>query len=323
MYKNILIDNQNPNISSEHNKDRNPNAPLSKINPAAFVLLTLVIVFITYQIFGGILSLAILGADFKTLTKNINLTRVIVVFSQFAFILIPVYVLSNLQGNKSEKVFRLYLPKFSILVLSIIGVLVIQPTLQAYLLIQNKLLEHLPFGAEVLKNIQELMKSLESATMNLVVSHSALEFLFVAFVIAVTPAICEEFLFRGLILKNFERTMTVGKSIFLTGFVFALFHFHPFNLIPLILLGFYLSFIVYYSNSIFTGIIVHFVNNFLSAYLVYKYGREGFDNPGESIQENMSLIIAGVAGFIIFLVILSIIKKLSDVNNKNKIFVNV
>lgn len=310
------------NITEENNSNEHQNAPLKNMHPAIFVVLALFIVFVTYQIFGGVLSILVLGKDFKSMDSNITFARIIISFSQFMFILVPVIILSMLQGNKAKKTFRLNLPKQSVLWLSIMGVLVIQPTIQAYMFVQNKLLTSLPFGGQYITSLKELMDSFEAATLSLVTAHNAGEFMLVAFVIAVTPAICEEFFFRGLILSNFEKQMNPTKAVFMTGFIFAIFHFHPFNLLPLILLGFFLSYTVYYSNSILTGIVVHFINNFLSAFLVYKFGKEGFEDPQGSLGDNYGLILSGIVSFIIFLFILKAIKSVTT-EKKNKIIVNV
>ncbi len=309
--------NNNNNDINEINK-----APLSKLQPAVFVILALFVVFVTYQIFGGVLSVLIYGKDFKNLDANVNTARIVISFAQFMFILIPVLVLNMLQGNKPKIAFRLNKPKSSVLWLGIAGIVVVQPALQVYLFLQNLFLKSLPFGGELLKQIKDLMDSLEATTMNLVTAQSIGEFVLVAFVIAVTPAICEEFFFRGLIFYNFEKTMLKGKAIFMTGFIFAIFHFHPFNLLPLILLGFYLTYVVYYSGSILTGVIVHFINNFLSAYLVFRYGKEGFEDPQGSIADNLPFILAGFVSIVIFLIILKVIKN-KGTEIKNKIVVNV
>jgi uncharacterized protein len=311
--------------SNEQNtpQTENPNrAPLSRVHPALFVLLVLFVIFVTYQIFGGLLSIMVLGTDLKAAPKNLSLARVVVSFAQFMFILAPVILLSMLQGNKAKTVFRLNAPKSKVFWLSMLGIVVIQPLLQAYMLIQNKLLFSLPFGTEFLTKLKEVIELFESATLNLVTAHSVVEFIVVVFIIAVTPAICEEFLFRGLIFKNFEKSIPTGKAIFMTGLIFAIFHFHPFNLIPLILLGYYLTYTVYYSNSIWTGVLVHFINNFISAYLVFRYGRESFDRPDESLGDNIEVLIAGAVSAILFMLILYAIKK-SSTDKTNKIVVNV
>ncbi len=311
------------NITEQNNNEnKSVTAPLANLHPALFVVIALFVVFVTYQIFGGVLSVILLGTDFKKMDTNVTFTRIIISFSQFMFILIPVIILSMLQGNDSKKTFRLRKPRQSVLWLGILGVLVIQPSIQAYMFLQNKLLTSLPFGVNFINSLKELMDSFESATLSLVTANSLAEFLLVAFVIAVTPAVCEEFLFRGLVLFNFEKVMSPVKTIFMTGFIFAIFHFHPFNILPLILLGFFLSYAVYYSNSIITGIVIHFINNFLSAYLVFVYGKEGFEDPNGSVSDNYQLLIAGFISFIVFLFVLKAIKN-TAVEKKNKIIVNV
>ncbi len=311
------------NITEQNNNEnKSVTAPLANLHPALFVVIALFVVFVTYQIFGGVLSVILLGTDFKKMDTNVTFTRIIISFSQFMFILIPVIILSMLQGNDSKKTFRLRKPRQSVLWLGILGVLVIQPSIQAYMFLQNKLLTSLPFGVNFINSLKELMDSFESATLSLVTANSLAEFLLVAFVIAVTPAVCEEFLFRGLVLFNFEKVMSPVKTIFMTGFIFAIFHFHPFNILPLILLGFFLSYAVYYSNSIITGIVIHFINNFLSAYLVFVYGKEGFEDPNGSVSDNYLLLLAGFISFIVFLFVLKAIKN-TAVEKKNKIIVNV
>lgn len=311
-------------MDKTENKNENSGikAPLANMQPALFVVLSLMVVFITYQIFGGLLSLFIYGKDLKTLDTDVNTARIIISFSQFMFILVPVLLLNLLQGSRPKETFRLNKPKQSVFWLGIAGMVVVQPALQSFMYLQSLLLKSLPFGGEAIKQIKELMDALEAVTLNLVNAHSIGEFVLVAFVIAVTPAICEEFFFRGLVFHNFERTMISSKAIFLTGFIFAVFHFHPFNLIPLVLLGYYLTYVVYYSGSIFTGIAVHFVNNFLSAYLVFRYGKEGFENPDGTIYDNMPLIVTGIISFVLFIILLKLIKN-KGTENKDKIVIDV
>lgn len=301
--------------TENRNENNKVKAPLANMQPALFVILSLFVVFVTYQIFGGLLSLFIYGEDLKTLSTDVNTARIIISFSQFMFILVPVLLLNMLQGSKPRETFKLNKPKLSVLWLGIAGMMVVQPALQSYMYLQNLLLKSIPIGGETIKQIKELMDTLEAVTLNLVNANSTGEFIFVAFVIAVTPAICEEFFFRGLVFYNFERTMISKKAIFMTGFIFAIFHFHPFNLLPLILLGYYLTFVVYYSRSIITGIAVHFVNNFLSAYLVFRYGKEGFENPEGTLYDNLLLLITGGISIVLFLIILKVIKK--NVNEQN------
>ena len=285
------------------------------MHPMLFIVILLVTVFGMYQILGGVMTIIFLGGDISKLEQKLTTTRIVLSFSQFMFLLFPVLIFSMLQGNKFKEVFRIKKPDLSVLLLAVFALIVIQPFLQVYLLIQNKLIFAIPFGTDIIRNLKTLFDSLESTTMNLVKANNIPEFIGVVFIIAVTPAICEEFLFRGLVFKNFEKISKPFNAIFFTGLLFALFHFHPFNLIPLILLGFFLTYVTYYSGSIFTAIICHFINNFVSALSVFILGKENFAEPNVSNTELMQYSVLGLISLIIFIALLISINKIC----KNKL----
>ena len=138
-------------------------------------------------------------------------------------------------------------------------------------------------------------------------------------VIAVTPAICEEFLFRGLVFKNFEKIIPASRAIFFTGLLFALFHFHPFNLIPLTVLGIFLTFIVYHSGSIYTAVACHFLNNFISALAVYIYGSETFGTDPSSTmtpEEQIQFLLLGILSLAIFITIIYLTRRFSVMKDR-------
>ncbi len=87
-------------------------------------------------------------------------------------------------------------------------------------------------------------------------------FLFVA--LALTPAICEELLFRGYLQRQVERGMGTVASIVLVGVLFGLYHLRLSQAIPLSLLGVYLGFVVWATGSLWAGVLVHLLNNGLA-----------------------------------------------------------
>lgn len=278
------------------------------MNPVIYIFLGLVIVFFLYQFIGGLIQYVAVGVDFSTTTGKLTITRIIISFSQFMFILFPAVVLAYLQGDKVKETFRLKAPKISVFLLSVLGIFVIQPFLQLYMYYQNKIIFSLPFGQDFLKSTKELFDMLEASTLRLVTAYSMVEFIGVVIIIAITPAICEEFLFRGFVLSNLEKVTKRTAALFFSGLLFALFHFHPFNLIPLAILGIYLSFTVYHSGSIFTAIVCHFINNFISALAVYIYGKDEFISKDIPEGEIKNVIMLGVASIIIFSGIVYLIK---------------
>lgn len=295
---------------------QNKKGPLAGMSPILYVFISLALVFFLYQIAGGIISYFLIGEDMTVSSANLDLTRFILMFAQFMFILAPSVFLVMLQDNNIKQTFRLYKPKMSVFVLAVFGILVIQPFLQLYVYFQNELIFSLPFGQEFLKQLKDLLEMLESATEKLVTANTFTEFIIILLVIAVTPAICEEFLFRGLVLKNFEKIVPAAGAIFLSGVLFALFHFHPFNLVPLAILGIFLSLIVYHSGSIFTAVVCHFLNNLISATAVYIYGTESFTGEKIAPDELVSFSVLGITSLILFLIIIFFIKRNSVMNDK-------
>jgi hypothetical protein len=81
------------------------------------------------------------------------------------------------------------------------------------------------------------------------------------FALAVTPAICEEILFRGYLQRQFERSFGVAGGILVSGVLFGLYHFRLSQAVPLIILGVYLGYLVWRTGSIWIVVVVHFLNN--------------------------------------------------------------
>ncbi len=290
------------NNSTENNNNQLPPAAsfVRNLPPFLYVIIVLGIIFFLYQIIGAGLTVSAGGLE---LDKNIEITRIILSFSQFMFILAPTVFFTRLQTPALKRAFRLNYPAPTLLLLSVLGIIFIQPLLQGYIVLQEHLLNYIPFIQDFLKQLKSVFELVEEAVTKLVKAYSPVEFLVVVFVIALTPAVCEEFLFRGFVLRNLESAARPNAAIFLTGFLFAVYHFQPFNLIPLVVLGTFLSFVVYYSNSIYPAIVCHFLNNFFASFFVYRYGKQDIETPRISSSE---LLDAGMMIFVSLILFLSV-----------------
>ncbi len=106
------------------------------------------------------------------------------------------------------------------------------------------------------------------------------------FMIAVTPAICEELLFRGYLQRNSERVFGVTGAILVVGFIFGVYHLQPTKVLPLAALGSFFAYLTWKSGSLWPAIVAHFVNNGLAVTLgTYFARRPDFDMAK---LENMS-----------------------------------
>jgi sodium transport system permease protein len=88
-------------------------------------------------------------------------------------------------------------------------------------------------------------------------------------VIAVTPALCEEILFRGVILAGLRR-LGVWPALLVCGLLFGVAHASIYRLLPTMFLGILLTWLVWRTGSIWTAVVAHAINNGIGATLVHK-----------------------------------------------------
>ena len=95
----------------------------------------------------------------------------------------------------------------------------------------------------------------------------------VALAIGMTPAICEELLFRGYAQTRLLRMMPAWIAVGLTAIIFAAFHMDPVHAVAVFPLGLYLGGLVRHSGSIFPAMLAHFANNSISVALLVSSPR--------------------------------------------------
>jgi sodium transport system permease protein len=87
-------------------------------------------------------------------------------------------------------------------------------------------------------------------------------------VVALTPALCEELFFRGLVLSGL-RPLGLWPALLTCALLFGLAHSSVYRLLPTFFIGLLLSWLVWRTGSIWTGIVAHALNNGIAATLVY------------------------------------------------------
>ena len=79
--------------------------------------------------------------------------------------------------------------------------------------------------------------------------------------IGVTPAVCEEIMFRGYIQRSLEKSGGIWMAIIVSGIMFGAYHMQITNLLPLSFIGILLAYLTYISESIIPAMFAHFANN--------------------------------------------------------------
>jgi len=89
-----------------------------------------------------------------------------------------------------------------------------------------------------------------------------------------TAAVCEEFLFRGLLLQLLRRRSGWIVGIGSSAVLFAVFHLNPVVLAPVGLVGAYLAVLVWRSGSLYPAIMAHALNNGLALFASQIFAAE-------------------------------------------------
>ncbi len=117
-------------------------------------------------------------------------------------------------------------------------------------------------------------------------------------VIALSAGICEEIMFRGFIMKSYEK-YGMKKAILASGVLFGLFHLNLQNLLGPIFLGVLFGYIVYKTDSIYSSVIAHTTNNAIALFLGILILRlnsetEAASQAAQAIPQTLSLVIGSI-----------------------------
>ncbi|NWG27972.1 MAG: CPBP family intramembrane metalloprotease [Ignavibacteriaceae bacterium] len=294
-------------------------SPYPLISPVAAAFLGLIGGFILYQFVGGLLTMLIFGFDLEA--APVNGLRFVTIFGQILFIFFPALFFSKWIYGDVSKIISLKLPQWRELLLFVLGIIILTPLLQSYLYIQNYFIEKLAEVSPFINSIKFLLDSLneliEKTFGNLIRADNVAEMLLVIITISVVPAICEEVMFRGYIQRSFGFKFRPHIAAILTAVFFALYHFNPYGLIPLITIGFFLGFAAYSSQSLVIPIIIHFLNNFFAVILYFIIGDDELFKSNVSDAESLDAnIIYFLLLLFMFVALMFIIK---NYYKKNKI----
>ncbi|MBI2428847.1 MAG: CPBP family intramembrane metalloprotease [Ignavibacteriales bacterium] len=276
-----------------------------KYSPIAFAIVSLVGLFFLYQFVGGGITLLLVGGDITT--DNVTVARIATMVAQFIFLLVPTLILAKMQHGFVTNALRWRVPSTVEIVLSILGMIALLQAAEGYIYFQ----ERIPLPEDVIPFVDMVKKMIEETYRVLIESHSVPELILVIAVVSLTPAICEEIFFRGLVQKNISLGTNGVRGVIITGIIFGLYHFNPFHAVPLVALGIYFSFLQFRSQSLIIPMIAHFTNNTLSVMAAYVYGFNQSDMPSILIEKGETVSAYTVLGTTaVFIVIFVVIVRL-------------
>ncbi len=234
-----------------------------RYRPGLMAFLTLILVIILFHVVVGPIamvsllmlngvSLADLQGSLATIiADNARILLIANTIGQFFALALPTYLILRLHTSRPAAFVRLRPASVSILALSVVGLAGLMPVVW-WLGTVNEMLP-----------LPDWIEQLEQSQIDLIeqVLMQDLGVVFSLFVMALTPAFCEELLFRGYVQRQLERQFGVVTTIIVVGLLFGLFHFRFSQLIPLAFIGMYLAYLTWRTGSLWPAILVHFVNN--------------------------------------------------------------
>ena len=301
-----------------------PRIPLVErfgISPVLFAFLSLIFIFILYQLIGGIITLLIFGM--QPTSNNIFGYRLATGLGQILFILIPTLILVRFVSFTPREYFRLKLPTFQTVIVPLIGIFSLQQVLQIYLIFQEKI----PLPENIQSMLEKFKTMFEELYKQLVATNSVPELLWVILIIALIPAVAEEFMFRGLIQRSLEKGLNPVRGVILTGIIFGAYHLNPFSFIPLVIIGIYLGFLTMRSGSIWVSVVTHFFNNLFACLALYLNLKDDYIVVGNANDMSVgSLVITfwffGVTFILTTYYFLRITKPVQQINSNSSLYSN-
>lgn len=135
-------------------------------------------------------------------------------------------------------------------------------------------------------------------------------------VVVLAAPLVEELMFRGFFQRILEyRQGDITKSVLLSAMVFALIHFNPWWIIQIYLMGLFMGYLAWRTNSIWPSFILHAINNGWSVWWGHRPEPAGFYEWHGHVHP--AIIVASLAcfyfGMRFFITVTPIAEKRQDV----------
>jgi len=274
--------------------------------PWLTLIVGLILAFVLFQGISLLVTLVLLAAnDVSVSDLTTNMTAVLErnagelmianTVGQILGLLVPAFLFARLHSRNQNGFLRVRSTDVRLVVLSIVGLIALVPVVQWI----GALSDALPWP--------DFIRDFEQAQMELIERILLHDFsaTFALSTMALTPAICEELLFRGYIQRQAERSMGIWGGILFSGVIFGLYHLRPTQAVPLAMLGVYLAWLTWRSGSIIPAMIVHFANNAFAVVLgrFASVGENGpvdldsFEIPFYIVIPAILILIAATIGY--------------------------
>jgi membrane protease YdiL (CAAX protease family) len=133
-------------------------------------------------------------------------------------------------------------------------------------------------------------------------------------IVALLPAIGEEILFRGILIKLLDQMMkNIHLAVILSSIIFSAIHLQFYGFLPRLMLGLLLGYMFVFTRNLWVPIFVHFVNN-ASSVIVFYLHENGFLKVSMEEFGQSPNVVYVIGSLLITLWMMSVIYQKEDSN---------
>ncbi len=240
--------------------------------------------------------------------ESINFLKYMQVLQSIGLFVVPPFILGLLYHGNIREYLRIdRTTKPGSFVLAVFCLLAIVPFINFLGDINSKM----SFPA-FLSGLENWMRNMEDNAKLLIdkfmVVNSIGGLLFNVFMIAVLPAIGEEFMFRGVIQRIFTNwTGNYHWGIWVTAFVFSAMHMQFYGFLPRLVLGAMFGYLLVWTGTMWVPVLAHFFNNLVGVLGYFLIGKGAISKDIEEFGTGQGelfvvIISVSVAGWLLYLI---------------------
>ncbi|MCD6111712.1 MAG: CPBP family intramembrane metalloprotease [Bacteroidales bacterium] len=225
--------------------------------------------------------------------NNINILKYLQIINQIGLFLLPALLFSLVMNNNFSEYLNINKkPKIKNLILSILIIFFSFPFINFLVEINQNL--SLP---AFLSSVEDWMKASEEEANTLselfVKANTYRGLIINVIIIALLPAISEEFFFRGVLLRLFkEKIKSVHIAVLISAIVFSALHLQFYTFLPRVFLGLILGYLYLWTGSLWVPIFTHFINNAIAVIGTFLLNNKLVNFDAENFsQSNIFLLL--------------------------------
>jgi membrane protease YdiL (CAAX protease family) len=203
------------------------------------------------------------------LQMSMPVLKIILVIQQILVFLLPAALLAYTEKIRLARFYALRAPKVNLLLIVLLLMICAVPILG----LSAEWNQNMTFPKSLSwleKWMVELEKQGEVTTKAILKMDGLGSLLINLFVIALMPALCEEFLFRAALQRTLLRMIANPHvAIWLSAIIFSTIHFQFFGFLPRMLLGAAFGYIYFWTKSLWYTVFAHFLNNGYAVAVAY------------------------------------------------------